>query len=531
MTKIPIRDTGKEGAMFELVFVFECQRRQVIAFPKYNDITRAVKIVETTSNFKAIPLHERKETDPSNTIYYTDSISNLCTSDQIKEILKEIQAKGSKFTSKIHAKYHPDPETPGKADHQCPYTIQNDNYNKLINIDFFILITTISRAAYVTQTLYANGIHLALNEAYYKDDFVTKYRRTIERPEELNEIPVQSIVNGYSHVVSDRVDFSWFKEIEDNKILIPSALEELLINLLNIGMGNEEKIRIYSRDAYISHNYLPKVQGFEYVNNPYLDFDVKVPHKYFPKFKLSNTAFERMDFLNTLLFFKKFDRIVKSIANECDGKIALLLNDELVAFFQILKTCQSDAVQQRIKSVASRIDDPKRLEFIRAINMGRKRKFPVDTPADELIQTVISDYYANYLNNDPWTRVDVMGAKTAFYKLDFSPDYIILLGTNYQFFQAIQLVSDGKMLDYHSVKGGGITFRNKELEKSVCEIYVKALKSLSDLLSVRCVYVLDPMFNYWYKTYPQLFDSILVQNINLKQESFVLKDFDRISKQ
>jgi hypothetical protein len=531
VTKIPIRDTGKEGAMFELVFVFESQRRQVIAFPKYNDITRAVKIVETTSNFKAIPLHERKETDPSNTIYYTDSISNLCTSDQIKEILKEIQAKGSKFTSKIHAKYHPDPETPGKADHQCPYTIQNDNYNKLINIDFFILITTISRAAYVTQTLYANGIHLALNEAYYKDDFVTKYRRTIERPEELNEIPVQSIVNGYSHVVSDRVDFSWFKEIEDNKILIPSALEELLINLLNIGMGNEEKIRIYSRDAYISHNYLPKVQGFEYVNNPYLDFDVKVPHKYFPKFKLSNTAFERMDFLNTLLFFKKFDRIVKSIANECEGKIALLLNDELNHFFSILKNYRSEEMQQVINQHLAKVDDIKKLEFIRTINIGRKRKFTEDTPVGELIQKVIADYYVRYLKEEPWTRVDVMSAKTAFYKLDFSPDYIILLGTNYQFFQAIQLVSDGKVLDYHSVKGGGITFKNKELEKSVCKIYVKALKSLSDRLSVRCVYVLDPMFSYWYKTYPQLFELIQVESNNLERESFVLKDFDKISKQ
>jgi hypothetical protein len=238
-----------------------------------------------------------------------------------------------------------------------------------------------------------------------------------------------------------------------------------------------------------------------------------------------------MDFLNTLLFFKKFDRIVKSIANECEGKIALLLNDELNHFFSILKNYRSEEMQQVINQHLAKVDDIKKLEFIRTINIGRKRKFTEDTPVGELIQKVIADYYVRYLKEEPWTRVDVMSAKTAFYKLDFSPDYIILLGTNYQFFQAIQLVSDGKVLDYHSVKGGGITFKNKELEKSVCKIYVKALKSLSDRLSVRCVYVLDPMFSYWYKTYPQLFELIQVESNNLERESFVLKDFDKISKQ
>ncbi len=525
MTKIPIIDLAKDGAMYYVGFIFDNTRRQVIAYPRYEDILSAVKIAETQLDLKAIPLHELKDTDPHNTVYYTDSISSLCTSNRINEIQEKIQARGSKFTSKIHAEYHPDPEMMGKADHRCPYTIQNENYHGLMTQDFFILITTISKAAYIPRTLYAKNIHLALNEAYYTDDFITKPSRPIIRPEILNEMNVMSQVSGYSHVLDERLEFNWFKKVDDKKIQIPSTLEELLLNLLNLGLGEDGKIRIYSRDAYLSHNYLPEVQGFEYVDMPLNEYETVPSYKYFTKFKMSNTALTRMDFLDRLLFFKKLDRLVKFIASKRDGEIALLVNDELVAFFQILKTYQSGAAQRLIKSVASRIDDTKKLEFIKAINIGRKRKLNEDMPSEELIQKVMADYYVRYLREEPWTRINTTSSKTAIYSFEFSPRSIILLGTNYQFFQAIQLVSNGKELHYHSVKGGGITFEDKNTEGLVCKIYVKALKSLSNALSVGCVYVLDPMFSYWYKTYPQLFEQFQLENNNLEQESFVLKDF------
>ncbi|MCL5787975.1 MAG: hypothetical protein M1581_05130 [Candidatus Thermoplasmatota archaeon] len=523
MTKIPIIDLAKDGAMYYVGFIFDNTRRQVIAYPRYEDILSAVKIAETQLDLKAIPLHELKDTDPHNTVYYTDSISSLCTSNRINEIQEKIQARGSKFTSKIHAEYHPDPEMMGKADHRCPYTIQNENYHGLMTRDFFILITTISKAAYIPRTLYAKNIHLALNEAYYKrgedgqNDFITN-PTYMKRPEELSRVMWSQPVNGYWQVFSDKLPFRWFKEIDENIIELPSTLEELLLNLLNLGLNQDEKIQIYSRDAFLSHSYLPQVDGFEYIDGPI--FEHIPSFNYLPNFKISNTKMERLNLLEQLLVFKKINKLVRFVADQSEGEIALLLNEGLNFFFKTLKNYRSGEMQNIINLSLGHVKDSQRLDFINVINQGRKRKFADDIPISDLVYAVMTDYYVNYLSKEPWNRTTIMNSKDAFYSSDFFPNAIILFGTNFQLFQAIQLISGGKKLNYHSLKGGGITFKDKELERSICRIYVKALKSLSNVITVGNVYVADPTFNYWSKTYLDLFDQLSTESINLDQKSF-----------
>ena len=530
MTKIPIIDQGKGGAASYFQFLFGNERRQILAYPTYEDVLNAVN--DKQAHFQTTPLYKRKPDDKSDVVYFTNSLANLCTSHKIDEIRNEINRVGAKFTSKIHAKYHPDLEREGYADHQCPYTIQNENYYDMIKNggnDFFLLLTTISKVAYNPQSLFAKNVHIALNEAYYKkeddwkNDFITSSHDR-KRPTGLNETTWRQPVNGYWQIFSDTFDFMWFKEIDEARIRIPSALEELLLNLLNLRLEQDEKIYIYSRDAFLSHTYLPKVEGFDYVNKPNF-YESKPTYKYFPNFSVSNTRMERLSLPNKLLFFKVLHKIVKYAAHENEGKIALLLNDEMNAFFQILSQYRSERMQHLINFSVSNIDDKQRLDFIDAFNRGRKRKFDNGVHAMELIQTILTDYYVNYLKKEPWTRVETLSAKTAFYNTNFFPQAIILIGTNYQFYQAMQLITDGKELNYHSLKSGGITLKNKGQEKSLCGVYVRALKSLSNPYSVENVYVADPMFDYWNKTYPQIFDKLSVKSINLDMKSFELKDF------
>ena len=529
MTKISIIDEGKIGTARYVQFLFGEERKQVLAYPLYEDVHNAVN--EVRGNFEVKPLHERQENDSPSVVYFTNSLPDLCTSNKTDEIRKEIDRQGAKFTSKIHAKYHPDPERYGQADHECPYTLQNENYYGLLRNgggDFSLLITTVSKVAYNPQTLFANNVHVALNEAYYKkgedwqNDFITT-PSDIKRPSELSQVAWSQPVNGYWQAFSDKLTFRWFKEIDDDTIRLPSTLEEMLLNLLNLKLEHDEKIYIYSRDAFLSHTYLPKVDGFDYVNKSIIDH---VPaFRYLPKFNVSNTKMGRLNLLDQLLMFREVNRLVRFVGRENDGEIALLLNDYLNSFFRILRNYRSGESQYLINQHIARVKDSQRLGFINAINQGRKRKFTEDAQTQELIHAVMADYYVNYLNKEPWTRVKVTASKIAFYSSDFYPHSIILLGTNYQFFQAIQLVSEGKDLNYHSVKGGGITFKDKKVERAVCKIYVKALKSLSNPLSTKCVYVADPMFNYWSKTYPQLFDQLSLKSINLDLKSFDLKDF------
>ena len=530
MTKISIIDQGKVGAARYIQFLFGDERKQVLAYPLYEDVINAVE--DAKGNFKVIPLHERHENDGSNIVYFTNSLPNLCTSNKTDEIRKQIDRQGAKFTSKIHAKYHPDPERFEQADHECPYTLQNENYYDLLKNggnDFFLLITTISKVAYNPQSLFANNVHIALNEAYYKkseywkNDFITT-STDIKRPNELSEVSWSQPENGYWQVFSEKLDFRWFKEIDDDTIQLPSTLEELLLNLLNLKLEHDEKIYIYSRDAYLSHSYLPKVEGYDYVNKPIHDH---VTHfNYLPDFKMSNTKMERLNFLDQLLMFREVNKLVGYVAQLHEGEIALLLNVELNSFFRMLKNYRSGEMQYIINQHIGRVKDSQRLEFINSINQGRKRKFNEDTTTPDLVKTVMTDYYVNYLKREPWNRTKVMNSKEAFYSSDFSPRTIILLGTNYQFFQAMQLISNGKKLDYHSVKDGGIAFKNKNVEKAFCGIYIKSLKSLSNGLSVENVYVVDPMFNRFNRVHTQLFEQLSLKSINLDLQSFDLKDFN-----
>ena len=205
--------------------------------------------------------------------------------------------------------------------------------------------------------------------------------------------------------------------------------------------------------------------------------------------------------------FREIDRLVRYVANQHEGKIALLLDREINDFLKFIKGYQSSKVRVQIEHLANYINDKERLQFINAINVGRKKKIQFDAPVKDVIMTVIGDFYKNHLVVDPWIRVEYTTSDVAFYDWYFAPDIILLIGTNYQFYQAVQMVSDGQTLDYHSVKGGGITFRDKDLERSICRIYIKAILSLSSTQSsnTKFVYIADPMFSYWTRAHPTVF--------------------------
>lgn len=354
MTKISIIDQCKMGAARYVQYLFGEERKQVLAYPLYEDVHNAVN--EVRGNFEVKPLHEKEGSDSSSTVYFTNSLTDICTSSKIGEIRKQIEKMGAKFTSKIHAKYHPDPERFGQPDHECPYTRQNENYYGLLKNgggDFFLLITTISKVAYNPQTLFAKNIHIVMNEAYYKrgeegqNDFITN-PTYIKRSEELSQVTWSQPVNGYWQVLSDKLPFRWFREIDENTIEIPSTLEELLLNLLNLELEQDEKIHIYSRDAFLSHSYLPQVDGFEYINRPI--YELAPSFKYLSSFKISNTKMERLNLLEQLLMFWEINKLVRFVAQQNEGEIALFLNADLNSFFRNLKNYRSSDVQYLIIS-------------------------------------------------------------------------------------------------------------------------------------------------------------------------------------
>ena len=204
--------------------------------------------------------------------------------------------------------------------------------------------------------------------------------------------------------------------------------------------------------------------------------------------------------------FREIDRLVRYVANHHEGKIALLLDREMNDFLKFIKGYQSSKVRVQIEHLANYINDKERLQFIYAINVGRKKKIQFDAPLKNVIMTVIGDFYKNHLAVGHWTRVEYMTSDVAFYDWEFAPDMILMIGTNYQFYQAVQTVSDGRTLDYHSIKEGGITFTDIEIGRSVFGVYVKTILSLSSTISsnTKFVYIADPVFTHWVKTYPSV---------------------------
>lgn len=155
-------------------------------------------------------------------------------------------------------------------------------------------MSTISGIAYNHRSLYARHIHLALNEGFDKD-FLTD-PKVEKKPEKLEEATWSEPIDGYGNLLSNKFDFNWFREIDDENIQKPSVLEELQLNLASLNSRStisDAKVNIFSRDAYISNSYLPKaVCWFEYVNDPIIEYRPKFYH--LPGFKLSNRKLERL---------------------------------------------------------------------------------------------------------------------------------------------------------------------------------------------------------------------------------------------
>jgi hypothetical protein len=510
VTNVLIFDNGKSGSVLYALL----ESRHIIAYPTYEDIDNAKKEIEEKSKvkFNIIPLYQRASTDDPDTIYFTDSLQKLCNSDEgtIRKVLEKIDKKGAKFTSEIHWEFHPDPE--------CPYRIQNKRLRELFSNhhEFSLLITTINKVAYNPLLLSANRIHVVLNQAFYKknkerkNDFIT-HSHEITKPKGLNTAGLNEndSINGYYRIDDENLPFTWFKDNEDGTIQIPSTLEELFLNLtLAKRKRLVAEITIYSRDAYIDHSYLPAFKGIEYV-----DIDRPPTHpqfRYFPQFHMSSKKWKEMNLMDRLLMFREIDRLVRYVANQHEGKLVLLLNREMNDFLKFIKGYRSSRVDGLIKRYVAVIHDKEKLQFINAINVGRKKKIHSDVPFEDVIKTVIGDFYKNYLSVDPWTRFEYMTSDVAFYDWDFAPDVILMLNTNYQFYQAVQIVSDGRTLDYHSIKEGGITFTDIEIGKSVCQVYVKTILSLSTapLSNTKFVYIADPVFTHWMRTSPSIFTSI-----------------------
>ncbi|HLI46125.1 MAG TPA: hypothetical protein VKU94_02930 [Geobacterales bacterium] len=95
MTKIPIIDQGKIGTVRYVQYVFGEKKKQVLAYPLYEDVYNAVN--EVKGNFEVKPLHEREGCDASNTVYFTNSLTNLCTSGKVNKIRKEIDRQVQNF--------------------------------------------------------------------------------------------------------------------------------------------------------------------------------------------------------------------------------------------------------------------------------------------------------------------------------------------------------------------------------------------------------------------------------------------------
>lgn len=506
MTNVLIFDNGKSGSVLYALL----GSRQIIAYPTYEDIDHAKKEIEEKSKvkFNIIPLYQRELGDDPHTIYFTNSLQKLCNSDEgtIRKVLEKIDKKGAKFTSEIHWEFHPDPE--------CPYRIQNKRLRELFSNhhEFSLLITTINKVAYNPLLLSANRIHIVLNQAFYKknkerkNDFIT-HSHEITKPKGLNTAGLNEndSINGYYRIDDENLPFTWFKDNEDGTIQIPSTLEELFLNLTFAKRTRlVAEITIYSRDAYIDHSYLPAFEGIEYVdigrspNHPQF--------RYFPQFHMSSKKWKEMNLMDRLLMFREIDRLVRYVANHHEGKIALLLDREMNDFLKFIKGYQSSKVRVQIEHLANYINDKERLQFIYAINVGRKKKIQFDAPLKNVIMTVIGDFYKNHLAVGHWTRVEYMTSDVAFYDWEFAPDMILMIGTNYQFYQAVQTVSDGRTLDYHSIKEGGITFTDIEIGRSVFGVYVKTILSLSSTISsnTKFVYIADPVFTHWVKTYPSV---------------------------
>ena len=512
MINVPKVDQGKKGTVLHALM--GC-KRQIIAYPTYEDIYNAKKEIENLygkAKPNVIPLYQRQFDDNIDTVYFTDSLQNLCDSDKetIKRIMKKIDDEGAKFTSKIHRELHPDPE--------CPYTIQNKSLHELLSNfhEFRLLITTINKAAYNPLFLSAQSIHIVLNEAFYnksekkKNDFIT-HSHNITKPRGLNDTDFDgsNSINGYYRINNENLPFTWFKDKKDGSIQIPSTLEELFLNLTFAQRTRlTAQIIIYSRDAYIDDAYLPAFGGIKYV---YSEWPHDNPQfRYFPQFRMSSKRWKEMNLPNKLLKFKDIDKMVKYIANQHKGigKIALVVDPEMHKFIESIRQCQSTKVMARMMDSADLLTDNERVRFIEAMNVGRKRKFSANASSHEVLKAVIVDLYKNHLSVGPWTRVECKTSNDAFYDWGFDPDTILMIGTNYQFYQTMQIISQGRTLNYHSVKGGGIKFVDQDDERSFCEVYIKILTKLPCPITTKFVYIADSVFEYWLKVHPSDFSSL-----------------------
>ena len=509
MINVPIVDQGKKGTVLHALIG---GKRQIIAYPTYVDIYNAKREIENLNGkvkSNVIPLYQRQFDDNMDTVYFTDSLQNLCTSDNetIKRIMKKIDDEGAKFTSKIHRELHPDPE--------CRYTIQNKSLHELLSNyhDFHLLITTINKAAYNPLSLSAQSIHIVLNEAFYnksekkKNDFIT-HSHNITKPRGLSDTDFDGSnnINGYYRINNENLPFTWFKENKDGSIQIPSTLEELFLNLTFAQRTRlTAQIIIYSRDAYIDDAYLPAFGGIKYV---YSEWPHDNPQfRYFPQFRMSSKRWKTMNLPDRLLMFREIDKLVKYVADRHEGKIALLIDPEMDKFIKFIRQYQSTKVMARILDSADLLTDNEWVRFIDAMNVERKRKFSINTSLHEVIKVIIADFYHNHLAIDPWTRVECKTSNDAFYDWEFAPDVILMIGTNYQFYQAAQIVSGGNPLNYHSIKEGGITFTDQNVERSFCKIYAKTLTKLPHLIATKFVYIADPIFAHWQRVHSSVFAS------------------------
>ena len=526
MTEISIIDQSKIGAIRYVIFNYGDKRKQLLGFPTYEDIHNSLDEIKRTN--PVIPLYKKKANDNKDAVYYREHILQLCNSDNISKIEAELNKNGAKFTSSIHLKYHQDPEQYGRPDQECPYTKQNTNYFEALQkeSDFFLILTTISGIAYNEQSLYARNIHLALNEGFDKD-FLTD-PKVEKKPDKLEEATWSEPIDGYWQIHDKKFDFNWFKEIDGEKIQKPSVVEELQLNLADLnkrGTISDVDVNIYSRDAYVSSSYLPvAIRGFEYVNVPTIENRPKFYH--LPDFNLSNRKLERMNFLQQLLMFRPIHEFVGHVANRNEGKIALLLSNNMDSFMRMIGKYRSEAFHYQMDHFLKFINDRQMLGFIKAINQGRKRKFAEDTPIEDVILKVVGDYYKNYLSREPWTRVSIIPPDVAFYNPDLDFESLILFGTHYQFSQAIKVVANGKELNYHSLKSGGVAFKDKEKEREVSNYYIKFLKSLTNHLPISKVYIADPTFNAWKPLHSDVFEQLDLESLNLGRNSFVIKELE-----
>ena len=314
--------------------------------------------------------------------------------------------------SEFHRELHADPN--------CPYAKQSQNYRKILERPFSILITTITRLAFVKSSLYAKEIYVSLSDDYYLDYSL------IPRKIGLQDIQVifeeeEMEVSGYRRMrmygnqnSDDESSIGWGEVSQDGKIIIPLLVALILLNAINSPV--KLKLNIASRDAYLFPELLEEVEGFEYKNVG--EEDNAIP-KFFPlrAFSHSKRKLTSPSILKRIMRFYELDELTQNVGKKEEGKILLIVNSKMLSDLHKWKSVQlnesKESLSNQIKDEEINKNDWK--EFVDFLNAFRDRLIQYNQDKPKVIMMVLNDIHKRKLSKNPWNRITIREGKFALY--------------------------------------------------------------------------------------------------------------------